>query len=346
MQIAEKRLQYFSIFAIAILSLLVVDLLNERSEEADIYYVIVDNRVVFEDNESIEEIDPSEAAKVATFNIQVFGDTKMGKAEVVTELVEIFHRYDMVAVQEIKDIDQEVPYLFLDALNEYSLNQSENNSSNPPAENGSGENGTEDNVTVGVEKWMMVLSNRTGIQDDDISSQEQYAFYYRSAVFTALDPGVLYNDSGNDSFQREPLIARFMLLNLQGEDTGTELTFINIHTKPTLAVEEMMALGEVVSWSQANGGGDNVVVLGDFNGDCSYASYNELVQLPISTENFTWLIPDDADTTVGDSRCAYDRIVTTGDLEGRLTGQWGVDEEISSSEVSDHRPVWFLISRL
>ena len=327
MQIAEKRLQYFSIFAIAILSLLVIDLLNERSEEADIYYVIVDNRVVFEDNESIEEIDPSEAAKVATFNIQVFGDTKMGKAEVVTELVEIFHRYDMVAVQEIKDIDQEVPYQFLDALNEYPLNQSENN-------------------TAGVEKWMMVLSNRTGIQDDDISSQEQYAFYYRSAVFTALDTGVLYNDSGNDSFQREPLIARFMLLNLQGEETGTELTFINIHTKPTLAVEEMTALGEVVLWSQVNGGGGNVVVLGDFNGDCSYASYNELVQLPISTENFSWLIPDDADTTVGDSRCAYDRIVTTGDLEGRLTGQWGVDEEISSSEVSDHRPVWFLISRL
>jgi len=216
-------------------------------------------------------------------------------------------------------------------LNEYLLNQRENS--------------TDNNNTTEVEKWMMVLSNRTGIQDDDINSQEQYAFYYRSTVFRALDNGVLYNDSTNDSFQREPLIAHFMLLNLQGEDTGTELTFINIHTKPTLAVEEMTALGEVVSWSQANRG-DNVVLLGDFNGDCSYASYNELVQLPISTENFTWLIPDNADTTVGDSRCAYDRIVSTGDLDGRLTGQWGVDEEISSSDVSDHRPVWFLISRL
>lgn len=333
---AEKGLQYFSIFAIVILSLLVVDLLNERSEEADIYYVIVDNRIILEDNESIEEVDRSEAAKVATFNIKVFGDTKMGKENVVTELVEIFYRYDMVAVQEIKDIDQEVPYQFLGALNKPLLNQSENNT----------ENNTEDNTTSEVEKWMMVLSNRTGIQDDDINSQEQYAFYYRSTVFRALDNGVLYNDSANDSFQREPLIARFMLLNLQGNDTGTELTFINIHTKPTLAVEEMTALGEVVSWSQANGGGGNVVLLGDFNADCSYASYNELVQLPISTENFTWLIPDDADTTVGDSRCAYDRIVTTGDLDGRLTGQWGVDEEISSSDVSDHRPAWFFISRL
>ena len=328
---AEKSLQYFSIFAIIILSLLVVDLLNERAEDAEIHYVIVDNRIILEDNETIEEIDHSEAAKVATFNIQVFGDTKMGKEEVVTELVEIFQRYDMVAVQEIKDIDQEVPYQFLDALNEYLLNQRENS--------------TDNNNTTEVEKWMMVLSNRTGIQDDDINSQEQYAFYYRSTVFRALDNGVLYNDSTNDSFQREPLIAHFMLLNLQGEDTGTELTFINIHTKPTLAVEEMTALGEVVSWSQANRG-DNVVLLGDFNGDCSYASYNELVQLPISTENFTWLIPDNADTTVGDSRCAYDLIVSTGDLDGRLTGQWGVDEEISSSDVSDHRPVWFLISRL
>jgi endonuclease/exonuclease/phosphatase family metal-dependent hydrolase len=328
---AEKSLQYFSIFAIIILSLLVVDLLNERAEDAEIHYVIVDNRIILEDNETIEEIDHSEAAKVATFNIQVFGDTKMGKEEVVTELVEIFQRYDMVAVQEIKDIDQEVPYQFLDALNEYLLNQRENS--------------TDNNNTTEVEKWMMVLSNRTGIQDDDINSQEQYAFYYRSTVFRALDNGVLYNDSTNDSFQREPLIAHFMLLNLQGEDTGTELTFINIHTKPTLAVEEMTALGEVVLWSQANRG-DNVVLLGDFNGDCSYASYNELVQLPISTENFTWLIPDNADTTVGDSRCAYDRIVSTGDLDGRLTGQWGVDEEISSSDVSDHRPVWFLISRL
>lgn len=328
---AEKSLQYFSIFAIIILSLLVVDLLNERAEDAEIHYVIVDNRIILEDNETIEEIDHSEAAKVATFNIQVFGDTKMGKEEVVTELVEIFQRYDMVAVQEIKDIDQEVPYQFLDALNEYLLNQSENS--------------TDNNNTTEAEKWMMVLSNRTGIQDDDINSQEQYAFYYRSTVFRALDNGVLYNDSTNDSFQREPLIAHFMLLNLQGEDTGTELTFINIHTKPTLAVEEMTALGEVVSWSQANRG-DNVVLLGDFNGDCSYASYNELVQLPISTENFTWLIPDNADTTVGDSRCAYDRIVSTGDLDGRLTGQWGVDEDISSSDVSDHRPVWFLISRL
>ena len=104
----------------------------------------------------------------------------------------------------------------------------------------------------------------------------------------------------------------------------------------------MSALGDVVSWGMENySDNDNYVILGDFNGDCSYASYNELVELPISSENYTWLIPDDADTTVGNSRCAYDRIVTTSDLDGRLTGQWGIDEAISGVAVSDHKPVWF-----
>ena len=87
------------------------------------------------------------------------------------------------------------------------------------------------------------------------------------------------------------------------------------------------------------------MILGDFNGDCSYASYNELIELSISSENYTWLIPDDADTTVGDSRCAYDRIVAASTLDGRLTGTWGIDERISSGAVSDHKPVWFDVQR-
>ena len=98
-----------------------------------------------------------------------------------------------------------------------------------------------------------------------------------------------------------------MLLDTNGEETGTDIVFVNIHTKPTLAVEEMSALGDVLSWAQTNYSvDDDYVILGDFNGDCSYASYSELVDLSISSEKYTLLIPDDADTTVGNSRCAYD----------------------------------------
>ena len=108
----------------------------------------------------------------------------------------------------------------------------------------------------------------------------------------------------------------------------------------------MSALGDVHAWGQANySNDDDYVILGDFNGDCSYASYNELIELSIASENYTWLIPDDADTTVGNSRCAYDRIVAASTLDDRLTGAWGIDERISSGAVSDHKPVWFDVQR-
>jgi endonuclease/exonuclease/phosphatase family metal-dependent hydrolase len=322
---SEKWLQAISLIAIVVLSIITIDLLNEKDEDSEIVYVVIDNRITIDEDYTIEELDRSEVARVASFNIRIFGDTKMSNETVVAELVDIFQRYDMVAVQEIKDIDQEVPYLFLDELNHF------NNLSN----------------TSNLTEWELVLSERSGTQEDDQNSQEQYAFYYRPTVFSPIDNGTLYDDSSNDSFQREPFLAKFVLLDTYGNSTGTDIVFVNIHTKPTLAVEEMSALHDVISWAQTNySADDDYVILGDFNGDCSYASYNELVELPISSENYTWLIPDDADTTVGDSRCAYDRIVSTSQLDGRLTGIWGIDGAISGPAVSDHKPVWFDIKRI
>ena len=323
---SEKGLLAISLIAIVILSVISINLLSEPDDEAEIVYVLVDNRIIVDENFTVEELDRTEVARVATFNIKVFGDTKMGNQTVVDELVDVFQRYDMVAVQEIKDIDEEVPYQFLDELNKYPGPENSSNHTN---------------------EWNMVLSQRSGMQEDDKNSQEQYAFYYKPTIFTSLDNGTLYDDSTNDSFQREPFMAKFMLLDTKGNATGTDIVFVNIHTKPTLAVEEMEALDDVIYWGHQNySDDDDYVILGDFNADCSYASYNELIELPISSANYTWLVPDNADTTVGDSRCAYDRIVTTSQLDGRLTGTWGIDQAISGLAVSDHKPVWFDISRL
>jgi endonuclease/exonuclease/phosphatase family metal-dependent hydrolase len=88
-----------------------------------------------------------------------------------------------------------------------------------------------------------------------------------------------------------------------------------------------------------------VVILGDFNAACSYVSSNELSNSPLAHSNYTWIIENNVDTTVSDSYCAYDRIVTNGDLDGRLVGTWGVDTSFSDSDISDHYPVWFDIKR-
>jgi deoxyribonuclease-1 len=214
-------------------------------------------------------------------------------------------------------MDQTVPYDFLDAINAKS------------------------NTT-----WDMVLSPRSGLQDDDQSSQEQYAFYYNTSVFRAMGNGTLHDDSANDSFQREPFIAQFQLLDTNGTDTGFDLSLITVHTKPAEALSEINALPHVVdTYLENNPNESEVVILGDFNAACTYVSSNELSNSPLAHSNYTWLIENNVDTTVSDSYCAYDRIVTNGDLDGRLVGTWGVDTSFSDSEISDHYPVWFDIKK-
>ena len=145
----EKGLQALSLVAIVILSAVVLDLLNEPDQDPEIVYVLVDNRIVIDENTTVEELSRDDVARVASFNIKVFGDTKMSNSTVVDELVDLFQDYDLVAVQEIKDIDEEVPFLFLDALNDVD-DQGDGFNQTPP--------------------WNMVLSERSGLQEDDRNS--------------------------------------------------------------------------------------------------------------------------------------------------------------------------------
>jgi hypothetical protein len=264
----------------------------------------------------IPELNRSEVARIATFNIQTFGKTKMSKPEVVNVLVDTVLKYDLVSIQEIRDIDQTVPYEFLDEIN---------NRSN--------------------DTWEMLLSERSGQQEDD-NYQEQYAYYYNTTVFSPIN-GSLYNDSESDLFQKEPYLGSFELLNASGNSSGFDFTLITIHTKPSIAMEEIDALHTVVQdYQEQNPEEPDVIILGDYNADCSYASSEELWSSPMRNSNYTWLVPDSADTTVSSSDCAYDRIVTTGDLSGRLVGNWGIDtSSFTTSNVSDHYPVWFDLYR-
>lgn len=57
----------------------------------------------------------------------------------------------------------------------------------------------------------------------------------------------------------------------------------------------------------------DLLFLGDFNADCNYVRERDWPSVRLrSSEVFKWLIPDSADTTVGNSDCAYDRIVACG----------------------------------
>ena len=316
----DGYLQALSLVAILILAPMTIHLMVHQEENT--VFVFVEPETEPEDEEEvvgreIPQLNRSEVARIATFNIKVFGKTKMGKPEVVTQLVDTVLQYDLVAIQEIKDIDETVPYDFLAELN-----------------NASGD------------FWNMSLSVRSGTQADDQSSQEQYAYYYNHSVFREIGEGELYNDSTNDYFQREPYRAQFELLNASGNSSGFDVTIFTIHTKPASALAEIDALHEVIQSYQENDSTEtDVILLGDLNADCSYASAQELWQSPLRQPQYNWLVNDIADTTVSSTDCAYDRIITLDDLNGRLVGSWGIDTSITNTSVSDHYPVWFDLYR-
>jgi len=209
-------------------------------------------------------------------------------------------------VQEIKDKDNKVPGLFLDAINNAS------------------------------DDYAMVVSPRTGQQDDDHDSREQYAFYYRNSVLEPVDDAQLFDDAERDLFQREPFLARFRV-------KGAPFSFvlITIHTAPERAVDEIASLHDVVTWARTvYAQEDDFIVLGDFNAGCSYASSQSLAPLDIRGTGYEWIVPDEADTNLASSQCPYDRIVvTTGTVED-YTGRWNVDTTFAEKAVSDHHPVW------
>ena len=316
----DGYLQALSLVAILILAPMTIHLMVHQEENT--VFVFVEPETEPEDEEEvvgrdIPQLNRSEVARIATFNIKVFGKTKMGKPEVVTQLVDTVLQYDLVAIQEIKDIDETVPHNFLAELNNASGNF-----------------------------WNMSLSVRSGTQADDQSSQEQYAYYYNHSVFREIGEGELYNDSANDYFQREPYRAQFELLNASGNSSGFDFTLFTIHTKPASALAEIDALHEVIQSYQENDTTEtDVILLGDLNADCSYATAQELWESPLRQPQYNWLVNDIADTTVSSTDCAYDRIITLDDLNGRLVGSWGIDTSITNTSVSDHYPVWFDIYR-
>ena len=264
--------------------------------------------IKFKDNNNInlDEQYNTTNISIASFNIKIFGKTKASNSTVMAELVEIVSKYDIIAIQEIKDIDQEVPFQFLELLN--------NNSTT---------------------KFEMLLSERSGTKEDDKSSQEKYVILYNPELNNVIDNGTLYNDSVNDSFQREPFLAHLSVKN-------TTLDFVLgvIHTKPAAAEEEIAALIDVFNWSAEYFVDQDVMIVGDYNADCSYFDEDDISELDIGSEEFLWAIPNEADTNLASSNCTYDRMVLTGDLMNNYNGEWGVDDTFSESKISDHWPIW------
>jgi len=171
--------------------------------------------------------------RVASFNIQVFGTSKMGKPKVMEVLAETVRRFDVVAIQEIRSSDQSLLPRFVKQIN------------------------------AGGRRYDYVLGPRLG----RTSSKEQYAFIFDTAVLKVDRDSVYTVPDPDDYLHREPLVARFRVRTDPPEEAFT-FTLVNIHTDPDETDIELDALDDVYRYVlEDRYREDDVILLGDLNVD-------------------------------------------------------------------------------
>jgi endonuclease/exonuclease/phosphatase family metal-dependent hydrolase len=249
---------------------------------------------------------PGETIKIASFNIQVFGQSKLSKPLVMEILARLVRQFDVVAIQEIRSIDQDVMPQFVEIINAADRN------------------------------YDFVIGPRIG----DTNSKEQYAFVFdrqtievdRSFTYTVNDPDNLLH--------REPLVGWFRARGPNAEEAFT-FTLINVHTDPDLVASEMSVMDDVYRVVRDDGRNeDDVIILGDFNADDAHLG--ELGQVP----GITWAIAgiptnvhrtQQYDNIIFHSQATREFVGRGGVVDFMRDYNLGADE---AAEVSDHLPVW------
>ncbi|XP_071826100.1 deoxyribonuclease-1-like [Apostichopus japonicus] len=245
--------------------------------------------------------------KIAAFNIQIFGQSKSGKPDVMSDLVQILKRYDITLIQEIRDSAQTAIDVLLDQLN---------------AETGNA--------------YSKVISGRLG----RTSSKEQYCFFYKHSLFSVIKDDTFTDTS--DIFEREPYSVEF-----RHTSSGREFVLSGLHAKPDDAVAEIDAMVEVYDDIKSTFSNSDVIMMGDFNADCSYVSSSDWANIDLRHDSrFYWPLGDSVDTTVKSTHCAYDRFVTAGSMTSLSSSPsvYKFDTAMNlvtndPADVSDHYPI-------
>jgi deoxyribonuclease-1-like protein len=244
--------------------------------------------------------------RIATFNIQVFGDSKAKKPRIMDILARIVRQFDVVAVQEVRSKTEDFIPSFVDLVN------------------------------AGGRHYDYVVGPRLGRAD----STEQYAYLFdratievdRTQLYTVADP--------DDLLLREPLVAWF---RVRGPPPDQAFTFslINVHTNEDDAENEVDVLANVYRAVRGDGRQeDDIIILGDLSVDAEHLGRLGLIS---GMKDAVAGIPTD---TRGTQQLDHILFVhrATSEFSGRggvfdFLREYNLTLE-EAVEVSDHLPVW------
>jgi endonuclease/exonuclease/phosphatase family metal-dependent hydrolase len=251
-----------------------------------------------------------ETIRIATWNIQVFGEAKLSDQAAMQTIVAIIKNFDLVAIQEVRAQNQMVLAQLVGLLN-----------------------------ADGRHQYDYVLGPRLGRS----SSKEQYAFVFDTATIE-VDRNRTYTiDDPDDLLHREPLMGWFRArLSPELQSQAFTFSLVNIHTDPDEVDRELNALDDVFFAVQGDGRNeDDVILLGDVN--VNEKHLGELGQI----DGLTWVVENTPTNTKLTAQ--YDNIFFHSAATPEFTGGRGVLDfmrayNLSMAEqaerVSDHLPVW------
>lgn len=249
---------------------------------------------------------PPDKLLIASFNIQVFGESKMAKPEVVAILADVVRQFDIVAIQEVRAKSDDILPRFMAAVN------------------------------ADGSRYEFIIGPRIG----RTVSTEQYAFIYDTTRVEYNPQQVGTLSDPQDRLHREPYVARFRARTQYPESAFT-FWLVNIHTDPDEVAEEVDALADVFRLMQtASPDEDDVILLGDLNANES--QMGRLAQIP----GIGWVVSGAMTNTRQNKaydNIIFQRQATS-EYTGRwgvfdLQRAYGLTTEQALS-VSDHYPVW------
>jgi endonuclease/exonuclease/phosphatase family metal-dependent hydrolase len=179
-------------------------------------------------------VSPGPAVRIASFNIQAFGESKAEKPYVMATLAAIIHNFHLVAIQEIRTQDD----YFVDNFLRGYVNQ---------------------NGRV----YERIVGPRLGRS----SSKEQYVFLYDTAAIEVNRYSIYTVNDPDDLLHREPLVAMFRVRGPPPEQAFT-FVLVNIHVDPHETDTEIDALAQVYqAVRRVSDGEDDIILSGDLNVD-------------------------------------------------------------------------------
>lgn len=254
---------------------------------------------------------------IGSFNIQSFGKAKMSNPTVVGALVDIARRFDILAIQELREKDQTVIPQFLSYINQ---------------------DGAAYAAAVGPRQGYMIPGKTTRYF-------EQCVFIYDTNTIEIVGNSYAAIDRAN-IMHRPPYVSQFRCKSVAPNLQPFTFTLMNVHIDPDDAHQEFMAMQPILAEIyQQHPQEDDFILLGDLNDEPhKYARYQWMRQQHAA-------LPSQWKTNTAMTK-AYDNIIFDQELTTEFTGQSGVmnlmeEYRISRDDakhISDHMPVWAVFS--